>query len=41
VGTNEHTVENQRKELHAAASRRGWEIVAEFKDAAICPRGEG
>ena len=24
VSTNEQTVENQRKELHAAASRRGW-----------------
>jgi DNA invertase Pin-like site-specific DNA recombinase len=35
VSTNEQTVENQRKELHAVASRRGWEIVAEFEDAGI------
>jgi DNA invertase Pin-like site-specific DNA recombinase len=35
VSANEQTVENQRKELHAAASRRGWEIVAEFEDAGI------
>jgi hypothetical protein len=35
VSTDEQTVENQCKELHAAASRRGWEIVAEFQDAGI------
>jgi DNA invertase Pin-like site-specific DNA recombinase len=35
VSTNEQTVENQREELHAAAPRRGWEIVAEFEDAGV------
>jgi DNA invertase Pin-like site-specific DNA recombinase len=32
VSTGEQTVENQRRELLAAAERRGWRVVAEFSD---------
>jgi DNA invertase Pin-like site-specific DNA recombinase len=35
VSTDEHTVENQRRELEAAAARHGWEIVATFQDRGI------
>jgi DNA invertase Pin-like site-specific DNA recombinase len=33
--TKGQTVENQRRELHAAAERHGWTIVVEFKDQGI------
>ena len=32
MSTGEQTVENQRRELLAAAERRGWRVVAEFSD---------
>src|SRR5215472_18569971 len=32
VSTTGQTVENQRRELEAAAARHGWEIAATFKD---------
>jgi DNA invertase Pin-like site-specific DNA recombinase len=35
VSTGEQTVENQRRELLAAAERRGWRVVAEFCDDGI------
>jgi DNA invertase Pin-like site-specific DNA recombinase len=35
VSTGEQTVENQRRELTAAAERRGWQIVSEFVDDGI------
>src|SRR5918911_3823286 len=35
VSTSGQTVENQRRELHAAAGRHGWRIVREFEDAGI------
>src|SRR5438105_2787108 len=35
VSTGEQTVENQRRELLAAANRRGWRVVAEFCDEGI------
>src|SRR3954453_14253294 len=35
VSTDEQSVENQRRELTAAAERRGWRIVAEFVDDGI------
>src|SRR5918912_3980790 len=35
VSTTGQTVENQRRELHAAAERHGWQIVREFEDAGI------
>jgi DNA invertase Pin-like site-specific DNA recombinase len=35
VSTTGQTVENQRRELEAVASRRGWQIVREFKDEGV------
>jgi DNA invertase Pin-like site-specific DNA recombinase len=35
VSTGEQTVENQRRDLEAAAAQRGWEVVATFTDAGI------
>jgi DNA invertase Pin-like site-specific DNA recombinase len=35
VSTGDQTVENQRRELTAAAGRRGWRVVAEFCDEGI------
>jgi DNA invertase Pin-like site-specific DNA recombinase len=35
VSTSGQSVENQRHELHAAAERHGWQVVAEFKDQGI------
>ena len=35
VSTGEQTVENQRRELLAAAERRGWRVVAEFCDDGV------
>jgi DNA invertase Pin-like site-specific DNA recombinase len=35
VSTGEQTVDNQRRELLAAAERRGWQVVAEFCDNGI------
>ena len=35
VSTGEQTVENQRQELLSAAERRGWRIVAEFRDEGV------
>ena len=35
VSTSEQTVENQRRELNAVASRHGWQVVAVFKDEGI------
>jgi DNA invertase Pin-like site-specific DNA recombinase len=35
VSTDGQTVENQRRELIAAAERHGWEIAAEFADEGI------
>jgi Resolvase, N terminal domain len=35
VSTGEQTVENQRRELLAAAERRGWTVAAEFCDEGI------
>jgi DNA invertase Pin-like site-specific DNA recombinase len=35
VSTDGQTTENQRRELHAVASRLGWDIVREFEDAGI------
>jgi len=35
VSTSEQTVENQRHELKAVASRHGWNVVAVFKDEGI------
>src|SRR5438477_7297203 len=35
VSTGEQTVENQRRELTAAAVRRGWRVVTEFCDHGI------
>jgi DNA invertase Pin-like site-specific DNA recombinase len=35
VSTGEQTVENQRRELLAAAKRRGWTVGAEFCDEGI------
>jgi DNA invertase Pin-like site-specific DNA recombinase len=35
VSTGDQTVDNQRRELTAAAERRGWRIVAEFCDDGI------
>jgi DNA invertase Pin-like site-specific DNA recombinase len=35
VSTGEQTVENQRRELMAAAERRGWRVVAEFCDEGV------
>jgi len=35
VSTNGQTVENQRRELLAAAERNGWQVVAEFADEGV------
>ena len=35
VSTGEQTVENQRRELLAAAERRSWRVVAEFSDEGV------
>jgi DNA invertase Pin-like site-specific DNA recombinase len=35
VSTGEQTVENQRRDLLAAAERRGWTVVAEFRDEGV------
>jgi DNA invertase Pin-like site-specific DNA recombinase len=35
VSTNGQTVENQRRELLAAAERHGWTVVDEFRDSGI------
>jgi DNA invertase Pin-like site-specific DNA recombinase len=35
VSTDDQTVENQRRELLAAAERRGWQVAAEYVDAGI------
>lgn len=35
VSTSDQTVENQRRELKAAAARHGWTVVAEFADKGI------
>ena len=35
VSTTGQTVENQRRELEAAAERHGWTIASSFKDAGI------
>jgi DNA invertase Pin-like site-specific DNA recombinase len=35
VSTGDQTVENQRRELMAAAQRRGWSVVAEFCDEGV------
>lgn len=35
VSTTGQTVENQRRELHAAAAARGWEVSAEYADEGI------
>jgi DNA invertase Pin-like site-specific DNA recombinase len=35
VSTGEQTVENQRRDLEAAAAQRGWTIVATFADEGI------
>jgi DNA invertase Pin-like site-specific DNA recombinase len=35
VSTDKQTVENQLRELHRIAERRGWEVVQEYRDAGI------
>jgi DNA invertase Pin-like site-specific DNA recombinase len=35
VSTDEQTVENQRRELEAVATRHGWHIVATFADEGV------
>jgi DNA invertase Pin-like site-specific DNA recombinase len=35
VSTGEQTVENQRRELEAAAAHRGWHVVASYADEGI------
>ncbi len=35
VSTDKQTVENQVQELRRIAERRGWEVVAEYRDAGI------
>ncbi len=35
VSTGEQTTDNQRRELLAAAERKGWIVVAEYEDAGI------
>ena len=35
VSTDKQTIENQLRELHRIAERRGWEIVQEYRDAGI------
>ena len=35
VSTDKQTIENQLRELHRIAQRRGWEVVQEYRDAGI------
>ena len=35
VSTDRQTIENQMRELHRIAQRRGWEVVQEYRDAGI------
>ena len=35
VSTDRQTIENQMRELHRIARRRGWEVVQEYRDAGI------
>jgi DNA invertase Pin-like site-specific DNA recombinase len=35
VSTDDQTVENQRRELTAATTARGWTVVAEYADEKI------
>jgi DNA invertase Pin-like site-specific DNA recombinase len=35
VSTDQQTIENQRRELRAAAQRHGWNVVAEFSDNGV------
>jgi DNA invertase Pin-like site-specific DNA recombinase len=35
VSTDKQTIENQLRELHQIAGRRGWEVVSEYRDAGI------
>jgi DNA invertase Pin-like site-specific DNA recombinase len=35
VSTDKQTIENQFRELHQIAERRGWEVVREYRDAGI------
>jgi DNA invertase Pin-like site-specific DNA recombinase len=35
VSTDKQTVENQLRQLHQIAERRGWEVVEEYHDAGI------
>jgi DNA invertase Pin-like site-specific DNA recombinase len=35
VSTGEQTVENQRRDLQAAAEQRGWTIVATYADEGV------
>jgi DNA invertase Pin-like site-specific DNA recombinase len=35
VSTGEQTVENQRRDLEAAAAQRGWEVMATYADEGI------
>jgi DNA invertase Pin-like site-specific DNA recombinase len=35
VSTDKQTNENQLRELHQIAERRGWEVVHEYRDAGI------
>ena len=35
VSTDRQTIENQLRELHRIAQRRGWEVVQEYRDAGI------
>ena len=38
VSTDKQTVENQIRELRQIAERRGWQLVAEYRDAGISAR---
>src|SRR5215831_8114140 len=35
VSTDRQTIENQLRELHRIAQRRGWEVVQEYRDVGI------
>ena len=35
VSTDKQTIENQLRELHRIAERRGWEVVKEYRDSGI------
>jgi DNA invertase Pin-like site-specific DNA recombinase len=35
VSTDKQTIENQLRELHQIAKRRGWEVVKEYRDTGI------